>query len=321
MALQTASGTTRPRADLAGLLETYSRNLDNLIGLKLSPYFGVPTQDGRYYSRTKADVAVPSGPRAPGTSFERQNFVTTQTTYQTIQYALEGAVPVEQQNEYGSVFDVELATGESLAHNLMVGHEVRVMADVFNNTNYPNSGLTGKASAAAWNISSTKTIAEVNAGRNSIVARTDMDPDTLVISYATYLALGFNSELRETIGVRYNDSYNTTGLLSTERLATIYDLKQVLVGRKRFNSTPSAATPTMTQTVPDNEAFLCRVGSNANPVAEPCLMRTIGWELEGGILTAEDYLSDEIRSRVMRVLQHVTEHAVNRECGFRITGV
>jgi hypothetical protein len=92
-------------------------------------------------------------------------------------------------------------------------------------------------------------------------------------------------------------------------------IKQVLIGRARYDTTTKKSTPTYTAGLvwPDTYIWVGKVASG--DFRNGGAGRTIVWNKEGGMFVTESYRKEEIRSTAYRVRQHTAEKVIDANCG------
>ena len=170
-----------------------------------------------------------AGIRAAGTRAKRGGYPLTTVSVATEEYAFAKEVTDE---------DVRFATAqgapvvqpkqdaiEFCADKIDLKKEIRVAAAVQGQT-WVDGNSGGEDADGKWAASSGNTfLADITTGRKAIQAVTGLDPNCLLIDYATFLALKELSDITEKI------KYTQRAVFGAELLAALLELDEVLVGK------------------------------------------------------------------------------------------
>jgi len=199
---------------------------------------------------------------------------------------------------------------------LMRGRESRVAAAVFNSTTFTPVTVTQE-----WDDAANATpLEDVNAGKKVIRNATGLLPNTLIISYSTFLDLGVAVKLIDRI--KYTFPGVQRGEISVELLAQYFGVEQVIVGSAIKDATAKGKSMGTATDLWDKEfAMLCIVDGSQDLLV-PSLGRTFLWtEDSPGILNVETYREERTRGDVVRVRHNTVEKIVNVACGYLMDNI
>lgn len=276
---------------------------NQFVGLDILPERAATTRTGQYpvFGAEQFDNDW-SKSRAPGTNFPRQDFKYDAQDYSCQQYALEGILPDEDENQANDdgISDVSSALGMKLQRNLMVGHERRVAsilyAASFNSTNA--TATMGSASA--------RPIKDIQNAVERLNANGHYDGLALVIETGLYNALINTDDVRKI--------FNGAAVYNNRQvLLDAFGVERIILCPTRFNSAGKGKDASRTRIWPTDKYL---VGSIAGgDFAAGGLGRTISYNPNGGIFTAETYRQEELKSNVLRVFNSVDEVVINTTAG------
>jgi hypothetical protein len=102
-----------------------------------------------------------------------------------------------------------------------------------------SGGSVPSAGAAGWAIDGTANsfIKDIYAAKSAILGKTGKKPNTLVLDYGTFIAQQFNPVIADKI------KYTQRGVITTELLASVLQLDEVLVGEAIYTSQNQSKKP------------------------------------------------------------------------------
>lgn len=308
-----------PRQDLAGVMSQTLLSQDKYVFPFLFPIVPVGEKTGIVYKKNLARMLAPRDVRRePGSGYSRSRSELENGTYACKEYGHEKPIDDSLRAQYASAFDLEVWETEQAMHDIWLPQEIRVAAICNNNTNFPNSGNTGKAVSNPWSGSSGTPIDDMNSARAGCRARGAPDPNVLVISEKTYNNLGNCDQIVNRI--KYQSGLVVNGRLPLAALAAAFDVQRVLVAKARKNTASDGLTASLSTVWTETEAFAAYVDPS-NIMQAPTLGKTFVWGGDGGELVVETYREEGIRGDIVRVRQHTDENLILSACGYRFTAV
>lgn len=212
------------------VLSTIAQGYQNpeLVGSELFPYVSVDQRGGKIVTFGKEDFYLYSGARAPGADTKRVVFGYSGSSYALSQFALEGVVPWELQQESQAVPGIDQARlAVTRVQRIVSLNLEKAQADLATTAaNYAagnkNVALTG---ATLWSdASASDPIGDIETGKEAIRAQTGRYPNTLVISAKTARALRVHSKIIDRI------KYTGRDIPTVELLASLFGLQKVVIG-------------------------------------------------------------------------------------------
>lgn len=176
-----------------------------------------------------------AGIRAAGTRAKRGGYPLTSVSVATDEYAFAKEVTDEDRRfakaKNAPPLQPDQDALEFCADKIDLKKEIRV-ANAIKDTTWVDANATGEDAEGLWApAGATNTfLADIVTGRKAIQAATGLDPNTLILDYATYLALKECEAIQEKI------KYTQRGVFGAELLAALLELDQVLVGKAIYSS-------------------------------------------------------------------------------------
>lgn len=321
MSITKSTSTSLPRQDLAASLMSTAM-LWTPIADVLFPEFPTPKKSGGFgvvpakALLQRADVA-----RAKDGGYNRTTWVFQDDSYSCKEYGHEERADDSERENYSDVLDYEMVLAHRGRMILAREREARVTSIVLNTTNFPLSGNTGKTVSTAWTNTSTATpIADCASARDGIRNRYGITGDCIVIPISRWDYLWQNSSIRD--GMKYVvkvDVPDVTDMAARAALAQALGFRELFIGDMPYDSADEGQTVSISNLWTATRAFVFR-RARTRDLAEPCLGRTMAWQQDGGVLAVEEYRSEDRRSDVYRVRQHVQEKKL-LDIGYLLDGI
>jgi len=184
-----------------------------------------------------------AGVRTAGTRARRGGYPMTTISVATTEYAYAKEVTDEDRrfaNSRGSlVLKPDQDAVEFATDKIDLKKEIRV-ASLITSTTWVDGNSGGEDAEGKWSpAGSTNTfMADIVNGRKTIQSNTGLDPNTLIIDYATYWALKFCDEIQDII------KYTQKAVFGVDLLASLLELDKVLVGMALYSSAEETADGT-----------------------------------------------------------------------------
>lgn len=297
--------TTVQRPDLGMAVTEYIENapFSGFIGLEMMPIFPVPEQSATFPVLPKeALLSVPETKRAMRSNYNRGDWEFEEGYYATRENGWEEPLDDRERKLYQSKFDAELVATKRASSIILRSQEVRIATKTFNATNF-----TAHAVANEWDDAANATpIDDINAGIMAVRAACGMIPNTLAVSFSTFVNLKRCAQVVELLKYTYpGEKINS---MSPEQLAVVLNVERVLVGGAVYNGAKNGQNANIAD-VWNNEYAMLTITSSAPDISEPCLGRTFLWtEDADSNSVVEQYREDPRRSDIFRC-RHDTDES------------
>jgi hypothetical protein len=315
-----------PRPEIAAHLEQATLFSDLFIGARVAPPVAVERSSG-FYPRFDINQAnllrdeVKS--RAPGSSSARIHRQHTLDTYNTQQFSIEAVIPDETALELG-VFNLDLAQKEAefAQRQVLLAHERRVATKAFAPATF--AVITSGTAYTLANIGSTgfDVGLDVDLAKAEIRKRGERsDAAALIAVMSEDVFIRARASERLIRRIRGSAvASDTTLILSESELAAALGVREVLVGRASFDITKQKAAASSLSSIWSNTYLW--VGHAGAPNAangsflNGSALATLFWRQDtGGIIAAESYREESIKSEVVRARQNTDEKVIDANRG------
>ena len=283
------------------------------VGLKIAPVLNTQLHASQYYIYDTSNFTdVPLDiQRAPSSPFKRLTSKLSSDSFIAKDYGIEEPLDKLQIKMFSSVFAADQSAMERCVSIVLVNHEIRVrnLARAVTQTSTP---------AVKWNASSGTTIvADIEAAKSVIRAKTGVIPNLLTLSYDAFIALRQSAELKAYY------SYVQGGLLTLDNLKSILGVEEIVVSGTLINNANEGQTAALGD-VWIKEAFLS-YSRPSGDIKGLNFARTFNWTaLDGsgpsGVSTFT-YDENEIDSRIVRARQYTDEKVIAASAGYYFSSV
>ncbi|SLN38126.1 hypothetical protein AQS8620_01426 [Aquimixticola soesokkakensis] len=219
----------RTAAVIDPILSTHARGYRNaeFISHLLFPRVTIPNRSMRVIKFGKESFRLLNTRRAPGADKKRVQYGYASDPVSLLQDALEGVVPFEHQEEAMSVPGIDLGSGavNMVLDIIDLGHEYEASQLALNAANYDANHKLTMVGADRWASETSDPAADVAAGNEAIRRSIGRYANTLTLSPSAFNALKKHPKVKEQFKYTSKDS------ITTDMLATYFDVKRVLVGK------------------------------------------------------------------------------------------
>ncbi|MDH3279805.1 MAG: hypothetical protein OEQ18_01600 [Gammaproteobacteria bacterium] len=290
---------------------------NGFIADEVLPVFDTAKKDSQFPKLPReAFLKVPNTKRAARGSYNRADYSFDMDSYLCEEDGWEEVVDDSEAALYSRFFDAEAIATMRAMNIIMRAREKRVADAVFNATTFSANGVTNE-----WDDAANATpLLDVKAGKIAIRNATGLIPNTLIISYSTFLDLGLAAEVLNRI--KYTNPNVTAGEIPVSLLAQYFGVERVLVGGAVLDATAKGKSMvTATDLWSKEYAMLCYINSSSDLMA-PTLGRTFLWtEDSPGMLNVETYRDETVRGDVVRVRQSTDEKLLHVACGYLLSNI
>lgn len=211
---------------------------------------GVTNKTGRFQKYTKSDRFniwdTSLGPKAEAKEIE---WSVTEDTYACKGKALKEFVSDDEVNNAVSPVTPQSDTVEFLQDLMLADREKRVNDLLL-------AGSPGANAAAKWDVAGTAVITDVLNAHKQCFA----PPNTVIMSYDVFMAIKNNTGILDRV------KYSQLGVVTTDLLASLFEVERVLVGNSRYNTAKRGQTPAYSQIWTDS-VYVCYINPRPSPKA------------------------------------------------------
>jgi hypothetical protein len=308
------------RGDVAGVLEQAKDWESNLIGTRVLPILNVPVRAGQYPSfklkegqLLKNDVKQ----RAPYSSFPRGTRAFNYESYTALEYGYEEAVDDTINADINRFFDAEVIAAKLARRKLLLAHELRVSAAVFNSSNFTATNSSTAYTSA--NLATFDIGYDVQLAIDRLLANGESSNNLrVVIPYTVWTLVRastkFQNRLRG-IGLSTDTILNA----SADAAAQVFGVQEVLIGRASYDSAPEGIAFSASQAWANTYVWVGSVTEASSGYFGGGAGFTLNWSEYGPAVGVFTYRDETIKSNIVRAAHYVSEKIVNTNAGQLIT--
>jgi hypothetical protein len=204
----------------------------------------------------------------------------------------------------------------------MKNHEKRVADLVFNPTTWTGGALTTGV-VNEWDDADDATpIVDVNAARLKVYEGSGLWPNALIINKKVFHNLRQSEEIIDRINSAGAGNASKATDITAAMLAAVFDLDFILIGGGTKNNAKEGQPASPAQIWDDEYAMVCRIATSVD-MREPCIGRTFHWSEDGSQVggAVEEYYSDEVRSKIIRVRHDTDEVIMYPQAGHLLSNI
>lgn len=308
-----------PRSDIAALVMQANADFNKMfIGDLILPVKGEDVKRGIYMKAKLANAELMNGdakPRANGAAYDRINRAYDVDQYDAIEYGLEAVIDDAYESEVERFMNLEATEAMLLERSLRISYEVRVAAAVMN-----TSTFTATAAAVAYTEANLATInlpADVAAAKLRLLKK-GIVPNAIIMSANVFNRIQRSTLMQNQIFGVVPKSAGQFTLPGEDDVARALGVDKLYVAKAAKNGNAKGQTFSGSFIFPDTHVNVCQV--MGGEYQSGGIGRSILWSKDTtGLFTPETYRSDERRSNIIRVRQHVAEKIVDETAGELIT--
>lgn len=305
------NGQATPRSDIHALVQQANADFNKLfIGEQIFPVKSEDVKRGIYMKANLANAELLNGDavaRASGDGYQRVNRKYDTDQYDAVEYGLESVIDDAYEAEVERFMNIEATEAMLLERSLRISYEARIAALLFGST-----FGAGTNSTVAYTAGATATmdpagdidLAKARLLKKGIIA------NAVIMGYDTFQRIRRSSLMQNQIFGVVPRSAGQNMLPSEADLANALGVDKLLVGKAPYNANNKG------------QAYSGSFIWGTSKIAVACIAggeygaggvgRTIQWSKDTtGLFTPETYRSDERRSNILRVRQHVAEKVID----------
>ena len=308
------------RGDIAGVVEQAKDYEAGLIGTAVMPILDVPVRAGQYPSFVlkegqllKSDVKN----RAPYGSFARGTRAFNQDTYTALEYGYEEAVDDTVTLDVARFFDAEVIAAKLAKRKLLLAHELRVAAKLFD-----NSVFTATNSGTAYTTANLATFdagADVQEAIDRLLAKGESTSNLkVVIPYAVWTRIRASTKFQNRLrgaGISSDTILNA----STQAAAEVFGVAEVLIGRASYDTAPEGVAFASGNVWSNTLIWVGSVTQASAGFFGGGAGFTLNWSEYGPAIGVSTYREEAIKSNIVRASHYTAEKVVNANAGQLIT--
>ena len=308
------------RGDIAGVVEQAKDFEAGLIGTGVMPILDVPVRAGQYPSFVlkegqllKSDMKT----RSPYSAYARGTRAFVQDTYTALEYGYEEAVDDTVTLDVARFFDAEVIAAKLAKRKLLLAHELRVAAKIFDSGTFTATN-SGTAYTTA-NLATFDVGADVQEAIDRLLSKGESTSNLkVVIPYPVWTRIRastkFQNRLRGT-GLSTDTILNA----STQAAAEVFGVSEVLIGRASYDSAPEGVAFSASNAWANTFIWVGSVTQASAGYFGGGAGFTLNWSEYGPAIGVSTYREEAIKSNIVRASQYTAEKVVNANAGQLVT--
>jgi len=305
------NGQATPRSDIYALVQQANADFNKLfIGDQIFPVKSEDVKRGIYMKANLANAELLNADavaRASGDGYQRVNRKYDTDQYDAVEYGLESVIDDAYEAEVERFMNIEATEAMLLERSLRISYEARIAAALFNTSTFNNTASVTAytdAQLASFDVASDIDLAKARLLKKGIIA------NAIIMSFDVFQRIRRSTKLQNQIYGVVPRSAGQSMLPSEDDLAKALGVEKLLIGKAPYNSNNKG------------QAYSGSFIWSTARIAVACIAggeygaggvgRTIQWSKDTtGLFTPETYRSDERRSNILRVRQHVAEKVID----------
>ena len=308
------------RGDIAGVVEQAKDFEAGLIGSGVMPILDVPVRAGQYPSFVlkegqllKSDMKT----RSPYSAYARGTRAFVQDTYTALEYGYEEAVDDTVTLDVARFFDAEVIAAKLAKRKLLLAHELRVAAKIFDSGTFTATN-SGTAYTTA-NLATFDAGQDVQEAIDRLLSKGESTSNLkVVIPYPVWTRIRastkFQNRLRGT-GLSTDTILNA----STQAAAEVFGVAEVLIGRASYDTAPEGVAFSAGNVWANTIIWVGSVTQASAGYFGGGAGFTLNWSEYGPAIGVSTYREEAIKSNIVRASQYTAEKVVNANAGQLVT--
>jgi len=246
------------------------------VASRAFPQVNVQKQSDKYFTYSQADFFRDQVQlRADGTQSAGTGYSLSTETYSAEVYALHKDIGDQVRANSDAPLDPDMDATRFLTQQMLIRQEVEWASAAF------TTGVWGSdvTPGTLWSAANSTPIADVEAGKNTVLTNTGYVPNTMIMSYKVFSALMDNADIVDRI------KYTSQESVTEDLLARLFNVDRVLIMAGTYNTAAEGATASFSQ-IGDRDALLCYTPANPGLMV-PSAGYTMVWSgLSAGLGTS-----------------------------------
>ena len=304
------------RGDIAGVLEQAKDWENGLVGTRVMPILPVPVRAGQYPSFLLKEGQLLKNEikqRSPNSSYPRATQAYNQETYIAQEYGVEMGVDDTVALDVSHFFDAEVVAAKMAQRKLLLGHELRVAAKIFDTGTFTSTN-SGTAYTTG-NLATFDVGADVQEAIDRLLAKGEATSNLRVVMSSPVwtrirASTKFQNRLRGA-GLSSDTILNA----STQAAAEVFGVSEVLIGRSSYDSAPEGVAFSSSQVWSNTYIWVGSVTEASTGFFGGGAGFTLNWSEYGPAVGVFTYRDESVKSNIVRASQYTAEKVVNSNAG------
>ena len=280
-------GDIHIQAALTDISVAYSQSRDVFVAGKVVPTIPVAKQSDKYFLFSRQDwFRSDAQPRAPGTESAGSGFRVTNDVYFCDRVALHMDVSDPERANADPAINLDVDATEYVTEQILLKQEIDFVSFAMTTASgwlggSASTNIVGQAAPASttanfrqWNDVASTPIEDIRGEMTAMAKVTGRKPNTLVLGPQVWTALADHPDILDRI------KYTEKGVVTTDLIASLLDLEQVMVAWAVKDSAQEGAAASYGFTA--GKAALLAYFERAPGLRKPTAMYKFVWTLPTG---------------------------------------
>lgn len=308
------SSYATPRLDLGVGFMEYLADSNEFVGLQILSRFDSQIRAANFAKISRKGLLQnPDVKREMRAKYQRIETSASDDDFSCKEYGAEIPLDDGERALYAKDFDAEMVSTKAVGRAVLLAHEKRCAAAVFNTTTWTGSALYTDVSSTPWDHATNgKPITDVIAAKEKVRAGTGMKANALIIGQASFEQLLKN----EQVIARFPGAPIITEAMIRANLGAIFGLQKLIIGSAVYDSASEGATFSGSDVWSDDYCMVARVAEPNASLSEPCIGRSVIWTPDAAEeLVMEQYREEQTKSDIFRGRNHMHEFIIDPAFG------
>lgn len=279
---------------------------EEYIAEKILPVIKVKGRTGLYYKYDTSKFRKEFSLRGMGAAAKEVDYGISQSTAFVVKdHALKELVPDELVEQALAPLTPEIDAVENVTEKMLIEKEYDLATYMKVAAN--NGAGSGSPCGNGWDVTGSTPLAQVLVARKAIHAKIFKEPNVLLLGKEVYDALIDHADIVDRI------KYSALGVATTELLARIFNVQQVIIGAAGYESAREGQTSSMAY-IWGKYAWLLYVAPR------PGIKQiSFGYHFQDKLRVVDKWYDKEREGTWVRVHDSYTREIVSADCAYVIT--
>ena len=237
---------------LTNISLAYAQETNTFIADRVFNKVSVDKLSNKYHVFTKSDyLRGVAEMRAPGSPTAGANFTLSQDTYSCDQFGVHMDVDdlVARNSDEG--VNILTSAAQYVTEKLLQKRDQEFAAAAFTTSTWTGSSTGGDITPGTlWSASGGTPIKDIQTEQDAVYSKTGRKPNVLVLGRDVYTALRDSEDVLDRV------KFSERGIVTTDLLASLFDVDEVMVASSIVNSANEGATASFSYIFDPDDALL-----------------------------------------------------------------
>jgi hypothetical protein len=300
-----------PRSDIHALVMQANADFNKLfIGDQIFPVYGSEVKRGIYMTAQLADAQLLNADaraRAAGAGYDRFDSKYDTDTFDCVEYGGEVVIDDSYESEVARFMNLEATEAMKLERRYHLAYEARIKTASFNSSTFTTTAAAVNYTAAL--LSTIDAPGDIDAAKQRLLLKGQI-ANAVWMSNPVFQRIRRSTLMQNQIYGVVPRGANQKALPGVADVAQALGVDNLYIGNAPYNSAAEGAA--YSGSFIWNNTYIAVGVIQGGEFQAGGVGRTIQWTKDTtGLFTPETYRSDERRSNILRIRQHVAEKVID----------